>query len=321
MLKPERNLFLFPQVLEILDKRGLLKVDNRRDLSQVDSQNPLEPMLKCRLVCKSWDKAVQDYIQLHPKYFSMDDENDGSNYYCSPSYPAILNKLTYYFSSKEDMDDFLEAYGATHSSSERNPFLTRRVDIDDSENQGCVGEYFKSLMLLLLKYGRHIYHLALHLERKLTPITYYRMLEEILDQTPNVRTLKLCLDLDGDYEEGHQELARLAVRIQLAPLPKLEHLVFLKTSDLPSATCQHLLERNGNIEKLVIRNSSECAARYDMAFSLVNLRNLREWFIDVRSGEDLAHLESKFPAGGNGWPVKTLYVNCGDGTKCVAKII
>lgn len=265
------------------------------------------PVLTCRLVCQSWNKAIQDYVQLNPENFRMNEE-------CHKAPVGILqdSKRFHKFSYKYQIQKFHEEFEETHSP-EQNPFLGRRVDVYETAPSGIKFQHaFRDEVTSLLeKYGRHIYHLNICLDKTLPfketyPLT---LLEQWLRQTPSVQTLKLTLQHNQTAMcNAPQAKVGLAEEIQFSPIPRLDHLIFLKMSNLPSAICNEFLQINDHIKKLEMRFNTKLPARYDACFRDIMLTNLNELWIDVRSMDDLLHLVSAFAP--KSWPVKMLHVNC-----------
>lgn len=320
MLADQRKFFLFPEVLKILDKRYTLNLD---DFAKV-----APGILQCRLVCRSWNQAIQNYLNFHPKHLYMDkvEDYEGHNRHPFQEFGTAHHNIVYAFINPERINSFLQKFEWTHSS-KQNPFLMRRVTFTDQfQGTEYCHQLHTSLTHLLKKFGRHIFRLSISLEYAHVQV-YYQLLQSWLSLTPNLKVLELSfvrpceptsdrfVHNRGPYSLSSDETASLEELINLIPLPKLEHLVFLKTWNLPSLIFNHFLRKNSHIVKLRVASAEWQFAkahmtRYDHYFRHLNLSKLSEWFIDLRSRQDLCQLEEGL--SNLSWPVKTLYIHFDD---------
>lgn len=275
------------------------------------------PIVQCRLVCKAWNRAVQNFLQFHPMHFLM--HPDSFDIQSEP--PALIGvekeslNLHCEFNSKGDIYKFMDKFEATHPS-DQNPFLMREVvfnHADDGE-LGTQQEFCNAITFPLEKYGRHLFHLVITMESTnlIPPATFYPLLQRWLYLTPNLKTLRLhnyhYQDSEDDLRDPQEEEVRLAAQIELTPLPKLEQLLYLETANFPALICQHLLHRNGHIEKL--QNSLLYATsypNYDTYFRQATLYNLSELSLELNSRQELLQLETTL--AGSGWRLKSLNIN------------
>lgn len=300
IVQPERKFFLLTKVLAILDNRGLLEKANQNVPSHTspsgekDKHLPhLMTPMKCRLVCKSWDRAVQDYLQLHPAHFRM-----GSHKH--------LQAQVYEFSSKNKVRKFQERFETSHSSV-RNPFVTRQVVFRDIVlDEYRRREFVYSIAHFLNTFGGHIYHLSLYfVSREHMPRTLYYVLQHWIGQAPNLKTLRIFYRARYPFQVI---LKQQRLEAQLQPMSALKNLVLLHTKKVPSAVCQEILRSNSHVIKLT---SHVGDTRYDIYFRGMVLNNLREWGINLCCREDILHLQSALT--GQRWPVATLRINFSGG--------
>lgn len=312
MLEHERKYFLFPQVLDILGKQGSLR--SRDNKGVVELHKISKPLLKCRQVCKTWDKMIQNYIQLHPKHFNVDITTDGPEF----------DEAACVFFQERQTQAFLRTFQASHCSPDRNPFVSRHVAIDDcapsetsdsdtsdSEDDDNENEIFlRCVTRVLEKFGVHIYHLTIRFKTQVYSSTVYQLLQDWLSLTVNLRTFRLSFHARHNRVENPyaQKKNHRAWDMELSPMPTLEHLMFLKVRNVPAPIFKEFVGKNAQIEKLHVSVLDRWPARPDIYFRRLMFNNLQECAIDVRSQEDIYQLKS-FVVGKT-YPVKGLRINC-----------
>lgn len=298
-----------------------------------NNHEPFPPAIfQCRLVCKSWNRAVQNFLQFHPNNFSLDGL-DNKKYHRGVGFywefqPAGIERLhlNLVVRTKDDIDEFLVYFEQSHPPPHCNPFIRKQLELILNQTRAEPElrlqhvQFLNTITDFLEKYGRHLYHISIRLEHNNLnpPVTYYPRLQRWLQLTPNLRTLRLNFQQTSYYthhvSDGREEQVRLTAHIELTPLPQLEHLVLLQTYNIPAVICQHLLRRNGHIERLQNLESPtfpiSAANRnyeYDTYFRHVTLNNLSELWIELRSRQELIQFEIALDAT-NRWPLKTLKI-------------
>lgn len=314
MLWQKRKFFLLPEILQILDKQELL--NSYQMQAQIAApiaadhsppeirKNTIFPILGLRLVCKSWDRAVQHFLQARPMHHTK-HMIYGFDYPVGKTEERKFGQR-YTFRRTSCVSKFIQRFEATHPPG-RNPFVTRLVRI----NVGTSGEqeYWNLITHLLEKYRNHIYYLKFWFLHNYH-VTAYTLLLQWLRLTRNLKVLKISCAFNYT-EPTPQERQRLELLAQLAPMPKLKHLANLNVDSLVPSILNELFRRNDHLEKLQIKTVSFCPARYDISFSGIRLPNLNDWSI-VISRRDIFHLKKILH--GNTWTVKTLVLKLRNGS-------
>ncbi len=256
---------VLPAVFEILAKKFAKSKDNsyretRRSsitwyLPKHKPINKMTGLWKCRLVCKSWNQAIEnvlqrkDTVQIVQPWYSN-----------NPIFTTKNEHLAKYanFDLVSNPSKFVKAFIETHYDDDnncvtKNPFLGRSVTIElllNALKNPILVEKRNSTSEFLEKWGREIWYCTIN-HNDLTPrseeIEFYRSLRTFLVKMPNLKMLSiLCESLSLD--SGKSEISRLKSEICKSPLPVLPKILYFSCIDLPYPIYNHIRNIN-NIPK------------------------------------------------------------------------
>lgn len=286
---------VLPQVFEILGQR----INDDSNESYWESwgehvdwiTNRMEGLLKCRLVCKSWDKAIEKVFE------------------------EKRLDIKYVFTKRRYSSGFLEFFAKTHCSSTegegvglviKNPFVGRRVLIAYHIYSLEKFNFLTCLQLAEL-YGREIWYLEVEIEffpdgmPMLPDIDYhdrfYSQLRELVEFTPNLKSLSIRYTLDRFYAEGRypNDARDKSYIIQYLedqfehPFPTLANMEHLEMDSETQIINIHILHQNPHISRLTLLKGFGNAPISLLRQHLPNLRELR---IQLTSEQDFELFES-----------------------------
>lgn len=302
--------FLLPDVLKPLSEH--FEKEESKDVDQENSSN----VLKCRLVCKSWSKSIDKFIQdiSQPKFFNVKPS--------SPNKGALANaKCTYFGENSWKLDEFMAHFEQTHSPidhPERSPFIGHLVVIHKPENPYFNDEMKNQVTTLLRHYGRHIRILNIRLSFvSVAPDLLW--FAECLSLVPNLTHLKACtfwsetdrqlweepfhhpppmeqgdepMDwMDLLYEAGGEEAINFEepnhVNMEASPLPKLTSLILC---GLRPASFNHLVEAYRHVECLHINKGNPRPRDDYVDWRQLEFPNLKKFYLKLRSPAEVREL-------------------------------
>lgn len=193
-------------------------------------------MLTCRLVCRKWNKAVENHLDSYPKpkrssILPSKDQLLSRNTPVAPSSQSIwkykLEPLD--FDNTLSLARFLTEARAHHP---RN-ILTNRslklgidldeIDIDNNNdnNNEMINEFWETALNVLRVIGKHVWHIEIYNDGfENEAASFYGLLHRLLCLLPNVKTLRII----GDFENSWNLDIDLTNRLGTWPLPTLPHL-------------------------------------------------------------------------------------------------
>lgn len=211
------------------------------DLSQED-------ILNCRLVCKPWNRSVDNYLQNCPesRYLELYPYNltkmatsiNGSPLQKAvawnhpphiPVYQPLLRSKNFrsiHFDNTGKLSTFL-AKTSTHP---RNPFVLRLISLMccQVDQQDLQAYWLEITDSLLQKFVQEVYHLQICPTIGLGPnrdiCSYYERLLKTLWRLPNLKTLHLYRNNDYLPPVSSKEATRIQGYMDMHPLPPLPEL-------------------------------------------------------------------------------------------------
>lgn len=279
LLMQQRTSFLFEKVFPIMTatiwkKKGI-------------EEFAVSDVLNCRVVCKSWNAAVDKLV---PQEFEHFGERQNGNKLVAISEIFTDIQREHEFSngvladndgidnrSKSSVQTFLRHFERTHtgnSDNERNPWiwskhLSLNIFAEDNEEVEDYHGVLQGITTMLSKYGCHLQALSIVVESN----DFFRnptLLQKWLRKTPNLETLNFVNESAVPYAQNfnHDEMNDRNSRF-----PKLRHLREVDISNLPVPFFQKFIRQNTHIHSLFLVSKDEI--EYDIyQYVLPNLQNL-----------------------------------------------
>lgn len=174
----------------------------------------LPNILKLRLVCASWNHAVENYYQM--------DWKRGGELYC------IVNRK--FCTINPDFGKFTRHFQLTHENTIKNPFLFRKLSI--GINFADHTEVGTGMHTFLSMYGWHIWYFQLYIhQRGILSAEDYLKLQVVLALMPNLKVFSVTFPsptdckLLGYSRSGYStKILNTVTRHPILPLCKLEEL-------------------------------------------------------------------------------------------------
>ncbi len=252
---------VLPKVFQILSK--FYADENNKDESyreQTAGSHPMTGFWKCRLVSKSWNKAIEEVHQ------RMERENDT----CALTASGHLIKWTvrsFQPAPERSPIRFLTHFSNTHYDNlndklKKNPFLGRMVfmylPLFDTDHEIITG-YVRGANEMLRKYGGEIWGCRLvfySTQHLLHPVNLYRRMAEFIKLMPNLNVLFLkCINDTDPYltifrihipiDEAEMEID-LGREIAEIEFPFLPNLFFVTSNNLSTVVTDQIRLRNPN---------------------------------------------------------------------------
>ncbi len=227
--------------------------------------NPMTNFWKCRLVCKSWNSAIEN---LHDDgetgHFSMKMD------FRNPENANLENWAIDRFGSDSGAEKFLAHFDPTHFNTltnqpKKNPFLGRCVQLYYYQNDDA-NNLHQIFIEMLRKYGQEIwyfcifyFHVPGNPDQDVNKmLELYRDIRQFIVHCPKLRVFRILynrqppenydnevpLDISPSLEPTALETVALTQEIIENPLPKFTNLEYLSTLNLPTPIFNQLLFQN-----------------------------------------------------------------------------
>ncbi len=244
--------------------------------AQSEKPHRMTPIWKCRLVCKKWNKAIEEIHQNEDTgHYQM-----ANDFYKAKNYQRGRKWGTDRFEEESKVVEFLEHFVATHYSAVRRPvskkcpFLGRFVEVAcnlyvKSKQQA----YFNRLMEMFDKFGDQVWYVKFcwwYRKSVLEHVEIYKKMKQMLEQMPNLKVLRISYHCFPSKED----LADLEEEIQRNPFPGRTNLEMISVDQIPGLLCNHLVNQNPQISRLEICNTNFKGKCYIFLDKLPNLSQL-----------------------------------------------
>ncbi len=215
----------------------------------------MKGLMKCRLVCSAWNKAIENYYQGCNKlenisYFGQHLEVQ--NFDC--------------FNKRNTPRRFLEHCEETHNQPllKKNPFLGRLVQINGNLPSKRVERRFTTyLRLALVAFGEEIWYCKVIMPfdvaiKNGTCTQLYLWLQEWLSLMPNLRKLVIESYRNGESFPKLEDIQRLDMEIRANSMPTLEHLEILDVDGVLAQISNEIIRANNHISGLRLKKKGWC---------------------------------------------------------------
>lgn len=277
----------------------------QRSQDNDDTIKPMTGLMKCRLVCKSWNAAIQSVYETFPRFqFRMDLDQ--------PKRSHIFTYATERFEQQLNLtpQKFLQHFDTTHYNSledkpKKNPFLGRCVSHTNYRNRDDFQAHFHDTLDILRKYGKEIWYLRLtcYDEIEGPPMQlaeFYREFKQMTELMCNLKLLYISLSRrpgrGGDHNLSiprnwptANELQALKQEICENPFIKLPNLKYLSTEYIPTSVFNEIITKNEQISQLEVRRQSFHGSYLIFSEYLLNLRELS---LEICTLSDLKKFEN-----------------------------
>lgn len=169
----------------------------------------LKDILRCRLICKKWTKAIDTFLENHPSKRPFVQNDEERSYQDEKHLKAmkLTNSVIFHLWDIEK----LRTLRSEMSRHPRNPFVGRsvvfNVEIDDDfeddedfdDRDPGIGEFWTLTKLFLNTTGSHIWYVEITEDSgHQKPLEFYKLLRELLIWMPNLKSLKVAVDISHD---------------------------------------------------------------------------------------------------------------------------
>lgn len=248
---------------------------------------------KCRLVCKSWNKAIEEVYR----------KEDAGNYQVVEKFKEqkkselVCEWDTNFFDEESRVERFLDHFKVTHYESEslrpkKCSFVNRDVVVEFVGDRGMDHElFFESVMNMLRYFGEEVWYFSFNCSgcTEVGQVYLYRKLVDMAKLMPNMKALRVT-----SIHHWQWELKALEQEFLTNSFPKLANLETITTFEISRLINNHLVNQNRQIRRLSFVTSEQLTA-YSSIFT-GNLPNLRELRLNIDSEEDFERFEGyRFP--------------------------
>ncbi len=211
---------------------------------------------KCRLVCKSWNKAIEDLHELHnrapfvksDRVYNPIASQDHLARYAHCELNICTYKLIKEFDQAHAHYDNVKNKNHPSQKITRNPFLGRNVAMYMVLNTERGRSSTRELME---KWGREIWYLTISdFGPDCDSVEFYLSLRNILFKIPNLRVLNIRCPTERGVL-GNTTLSQLEKEIIQNSLPTLSKLLSISFENLPRPIYNHI--------RLLNRIPDDCA--------------------------------------------------------------
>lgn len=220
-MQTDRVNFMGPQVIKILKARGYIESGTRNVPWKPNADLPFS--FDVRLVCKSWDKAVETYFEERyhqPRLQFTSKFGKKRGFYSGmPSQPSMIQRRSHL--------EFWNSFNSTHANADRSPYIGK------AETVAILPDTLDIFLDILRLYGKYLWGLKCDIYG----LFQVNILYQYLAATPNLRRFEIS------NFRGYAEILA-----DLIP-PVLPNLVTLK-APLDVALTSGLLKSNPSIENL-----------------------------------------------------------------------
>jgi len=267
-------------------------------------------MLQLRVVCSSWKKSIDLWLQSHPEHTTIGFHK-----------MSMIERV--YGNSMPDPDDFCQWFGSSSNLEDfvimvsetprANPFFSGYTvycesTIQEGNNDAEIRRRRDAFKSIMTKFGKSVFHIDLSLVAlKSKGGEIYEFLRCLFALMPNLKSIKM--EVSNIYTESSErkqvKVAKMDRFFKSNPLPNLKSLEFLGIKNLSQNLERGFLTQYKNIKTLRHLPKLETfnpllfySLIEDVAFSSLDAI---EFYITCREDLNLLRLHS--------WPLKSLKIN------------
>ncbi|CAL8139366.1 unnamed protein product [Orchesella dallaii] len=254
-----------------------------------------QEILKCRLVCHSWNIAINDFIS------SSEDHIDYTINFENSS--ASITKITSIMAST-----------SVPSGGSINPFFGRKITVTNFIGNRRYNRGFQTAFKsLLARFGSEIWcfefmqvhrRIARNPIRDDQPLLTYKLLRSYLEYLPNLKKLMVGGYILRDHNSDPRTMACVDRLLREEPFPKLENLTHLTMYHPNDLLAKGILLQYGNqIKELDFSLGGHSLAQFLEFMAPIQMDKLTDlWITPVEKEEDILALSMSSLK----WPLKYL---------------
>lgn len=199
-----------------------------------------QDILNCRLVSKSWQQSIDQFLQQHPCHVT-DEKEDFPD--------TVIDSL-----------DIRNIEGLLHRLMEQgrcptNPFPSRHLQITIHSDLMLEGDHkiFHAAVYLILKYfGKHLWYMTVTINTESHAVHLYEQIYEYLGKTPNLKIIRFKVNSVNNNNGTGLDADKFYDFVRNHDFPQLGHLVEAKFNGLPDSITESFLKSNQR-RKLTVR--------------------------------------------------------------------
>lgn len=291
LVQPQNVPILFPKVIKILasffEETEYVSVSRSKEEDETDYSKSWQcTVLNCRLVCTSWNKAVEHCYQSPAmsgisEYLQDNPDPLKSRLFSIKTFP--WTRTSFNIEDIEKAEKMLAHFEQTHSNANppKCPFFGRSLILQVYMYWGARGEqrhhYFNLISQLLKLYGCHLWYCDIFISSFCfgSSTELYMKLREWLKRMPNLKTLRIL-------DQGEGQITPISEKrvISRKPLPSLKDLQILELKYLASQIVRELVRRNDHVSVLKLHGIDDKPVEQTSLIRVGNeLTNLKEFSV------------------------------------------